>query len=1107
MKHTSETTIEQSIKIRDKALTSLLGDFTVNEIDNALKKLQKTSIKTDFINLFKHDDGSINTDLLRAYSDITGKHNIIDSMSPVIDQLASNADDATNTEYLDYLVKTLHDSGYSLEAITNLFNKDAKIAVALTPHPTEHLSPEGIALMEQLLCAAQSPQQEREAATKQAIENIQKCGNFFAEKKANIKDEIDASNHRALIRIKGAVALDRAIEDSIARHYGVCVNIDTNTAPRSWDYDADGKNNADGFAMMAKLSTSTLGMYQHLLSCFENIDYSQLHQDEIYDITQIKVQLEKMVEAITPLYERSREIVDMLADCPDTDDREMLYRKHYPELKDMIGQLDDLYSVVGDGAEQTRGTAFYGNSLKTLNRLRNQTNDPNIDDAFRALKKCGFALEKGQTRHNDHEYIAIINNLFKHEGFLDACEIRGTMREQILEVGDFSKLSQDSQSKIYDIALETIKEKKNRQEIIQYLREANPIGFDSKKNGYIDQICSLIDRIEILSKTRYKFDENVISDASDGAAARQLFLFGLFGVTGKHMPLYEDPLSLSEVVKLIDDFNKNGGRSNAEKRNLKIPKELLGTGSKALYVMFPASDSEKVSGPFARARMFDQIRKVIQFSMDNNVPVHFQLGGGHSHSRHGADVAMLRRIAAQEIRRIVNERGYPLDPGNEDDNQLIRMATTIMYTEQGRSKRIFSATPDQVTHDLASKMNEIIEDRIDIEGIVQPNTYIDEPAQMSDNMSEFTTKAVYRATKKYERFRAVKSGLNDDLIVDRFADKVRMPHLMPYMNNGARPLSKGGNKSAQQSQGQAPKVENPVSDKRAIENDESWYLAQSFHHGLYGSGNFLLEMHEKVNIAHNQKISTDDIHDLVNNPEFAYHTFAHNMVDAARFNAQQLFSRVGAPGNIWTFDRVMKIGKTTYVRGIEGKKKPVLAFNNQNGSVTEEEAYLCKIYYDRALFIALTEAALSPSSKDFGKSIDNIIAAIRPDDNGLEIQPGPKTRAKWPVIDEVLAEHNKNQDHYAMMEAVNDYIDEEIRIGRDKKEIIKNDFGGGDAKQGEKFLRNLCGAYRSGTMPHKAFWSGKFSYGAQNRLKKRLEFSQRQDLTPAPQHTHEREAG
>lgn len=1092
---TQKDAVTTAAEIQNKALVSngfSSADLSeINAASTALKKKPFEGVK-DFQALFKNPDGTINFEKVRVYSQKTGAFNMVDSMEPVIHRLQDNTDKIDLQDRANRLVKSLFDAGVPLEEALNVVNKLSKVINALTPHPTEHLSKNGIDLIEELFEAAELPRSSRFKKISAVLKKIDSSADFFASKKSTIKDEMDLSNQRALICILGANEWDRALEQAFLAYYDAEVDICTNTAPRSWDYDADGKPNAEGLAMIAKLATSTLGMYQALYSYLGSIKAEGIDPETFEKISDLKEKMGFLIRQLTPLHDEARQIIDELAMTADPEKREALYKKHYPRLRELTGDLENLYSVVGD--RKTLGLHFYEQSLTALDDIRKKlpadTDDHFFaDEAFRTLKKCGFALEKGQTRHNDGDDNDIIDALFANQAFREKMDLSDDVIG-LLNESSFSVLKPEIQDmllstltdKIYEMRIKIRKEMRRTDGKHESLLDDPFIKLAyeslgdlefSQGSGYPDQARTILDRLVIRSLMRFKFEEGVISDATRGAATRQNFLAAITNQPQmKHMPLFEDPESLSNTAELNAIFAKHGGQSNIQARVERIP-AFLGTGSKALHIMFPASDSEKVSGPFARMRMFYQIKDLVRYALENNMPLHIQLGGGHSFSRHGSDVTFIRKIVAQEMNEARKERGYAFDPDPEKDEQLIRMSLTVMHTTQGRSKRIYYATPDQVANDLGDKYNDMIEDYLELTGRNSPQTpKIDDMPSLDDATETAAQEAMQSATKTYEKFRNAQSSFSNDLIVDRFANLVRCPHLMPFMNNGARPLSK--KKAAKEGQ----EIENPVSDKRAIENDESWYLAQSFHHGFFSSGQFMEEMIGKMKDPQSG-VNKNGIRDLVKDPRWAFTTIEHNMVDAARFNATHLFDRVSSKGiEEWSFDRAIAIGKSV---NLENNK-----MTWDGADITEEEAYLCKIYYDRMLFIATTEAALNTNKQSgphLDMGLDEMIQAIRPTDNSLEVMPGPKTLEEFPVITEVLEEHRKNMDHFAIMYMINDYIEEQIQAGRSKSDIIKNDFGNGDYAAGEAYLRNICAAYRAGTIPHKLYWTGKRAYGQENRLK------------------------
>ena len=1022
---------------------------------------------------FKGDNSRPNTEAVAGFIPGYQADHIFNTYDPIIQSRSRQADTEETFDTLNQLIGVLKAKGYSIDETVQFF-RESIISKSFTPHPTEHLDLTKLDLVTDLVEAAGVEKSERAAALEKASKALREEGSIAATHKSNILDEIDLSNKFARIHNAGLNTLERFISDSIEDHYGPRRNFWIDMAPRSWDYDADGKNNAEGWAMMAKLSTTTLESTSDIIDTLKSLDRQYLNAEQLEEVDELTRALEKLHERLKPVYDQSRGMIAALAKLPPQQ-REEFYRSHYEDYEKQQKAFGEIYDAVGSA---NRGLDFFDSTKEKLNGLRDTLRDKDeeqflmIDDAYRTLRRTGFALEKGQTRHNDQVYTRIIDNLFNSPQFLsrgilnadEIEEIKGTEEfdenGKLVKAAALSRLPDKAQQGLRNKILRYVSKNGNRDLLISDLYAANPLTFkslDDGGNGYPDQERTYLDRLALRALYPLKFDQGVISDAGKHGQPQQKFLADLFGMdTMTHMSLNEDAVNLDRQHELVDEFDqKGGGAENIAIRKARKNKMKNVEEDTTLHVMRPASDAERNGGWATRMQAFEQYRKMVRGALLSGNPREIMLGGGASFGRFGGDVSIVRRVVAQELKQIAMERGQPLDRKNEHDRQMLRMASFILYTEQGRAKRMYSATPDQVADDFGAKIVEMIEDRLDLEGLVEDFTFIDEVPELPEDYQRHARRSWKKAIKDYSDFRFA-VGEDGKSVLSKLADKVTCPNMIGYMNFGARPASKSGGKD--------------ILNVRAIENDERLYAAQLFHGGFYGSGAMMQGIYDRLNNEYNV-IQDDYLPTLMDHPEWDYAVFSKNLTDAARFNATRNFEKISRPGN-WDFDRALKIGQSARLVKVAGKEETRLLFDNQDGAVSEEEAYLAKIWYDRLQFLAITEASLKPGG--LKRDIKDILNDMRPADGGLEVALGPKTLEKWPVVNEIMEEHKKNEQGYALLYMYEDYIQQERDKGRTKEEIVE-ELGG------EEHLRQVASAFRSGTLPHKPYWSGQYNYGVKNR--------------------------
>lgn len=1038
---------------------------------------------------FVTESGEVDLGKLDVFMHIHATKMTLQTYLPVLQSRADNVDNHTAIDDLQDSIALMHVSGMSGTEIADFMNKYVKISKSFTPHPTEGLSRNGIKLARNLVEASETDRRGRTFALKNAMRAISQSTDFEASKRANMLDETEYSNECARVHNSGVNQLDREVERIIFEVTGEHHNIRMNTAARSWDLDADGKNNAEGFSMIAKMSYSTLGAFQDLA---QNLDFaventkSQEHRDKI---TAMRADVQSVMDNLAPVYDRARDITVALANV-DPEKREALYRHHYEnDFESLKGKFAGIYDSLGD---KKRGYETFQKTVSDLDYLRkaieadgNSDGALALDESFRTISRCGFALEKLQTRHNDLVYIDMLDNMVGSDMFWATGILSHNEKQEVLQAGKFSNLSNDQQFDYMQKILTYAEKNGNRAELVELVRASNVLSFkplDKGGNGYPNQERPYADRLELRQMYPRLFAEGIISDAQKIASSRQKFFADLFGMTDmEHMALNEDRKNLART--LTQHYNTMGGAENMKNRAERMP-AYFRRGHETLHVMRPASDAERNGGSMTRIQAIDQYRKTVREAYEHKVPVEIMIGGGQSLNRFGGDVDMVRRIVAQELKEIFKEkeaRGEVLD---ENDRRMMIMATTTMYTEQGRTRRIASTTGGQVRDDFAGKLRNIVQDYLDLQGLVPDNTFIDKKTPVSTNMERILNPPKFNSAMKWTMagqrienyfhfaniYRKGEDGKpTSTLVLDSFAEKTGAPHILPFLNNGARA-----------SAGKAGGASN-LSSLRAIGKDQGLYLTQSFHAGFFVSGIVMEDFHTALRDG---KIDLKDVRDVVKSPEWSEAIFSRNLIDAGRFNATHLFKSLsGGDVTNWTFDRAMKIGKeVAWKKDLDTNRQYLVYANQEAEGVTDEQLYLCRIYYDRAMFLAMTEAALTPEGQGISmkNSIDEIIRSIRPDDNGLNIGMGSKTRKAWPSVEDDLENHRKNAAGFAMIQLVDRDIEARLKRGQSKNEVMEI-YGQGNPKAAEARFRQLGGAFRSGTLPHVSKWAGYVTYGLNNR--------------------------
>ena len=1072
-----------------------------------------------FQQYLQDDVGGVDADKTKAFSHIRNVVRTLDSYDRVLAERADNTDNRTNLEDLEKAIRIKHAAGYSAQEIAEFFNNGSKISESYTPHPTEHLDPEDIKLVRALVEASESPVEEREANIKAAAETIANKTDFGASRKYTGVDEIDSTSETSRIHSQGVNQLDREIEDMIYSTTKERVNICTNSTPKRW-LDADGKNTADGFYMMAEMSSTMMGSMMDLSDNLSIAMKGNASVDIKSHLGDMHEKINKAISRLTPAYESSRNIVIELAQCPPEEREELYSQRYMEEFADLREGLSNVFADMGND----QGFNFYEDTVKELDSFRKDLEDYDtetallMDESFRSVQRCGFALDEGQLRHGDPVNIKILDSLFKSESsnelynskeFWDLDILNDLDYRELGEAGGFSGLPDDTQQRHWEKVLKYAEgSEQNRAKLLDMLNRANPLTFNNG-NGYPDQERTYMDRMGLRSLFPLIYGDMIISDAQVHGAPRSMYIGDLHGMYDmKHMPLFEDKENAQEMSKCIEAFNEACGSKNLENRAARMAKvaqehDILSQAKIAhlmrvgiMQVMRAASDIERWGGSATRLQAFEQLRQMTRVAYEMKVPFDYKLGGGMDLNRFGGDPDMPRRIIEQELKSIFVEkqdRGEDLD---EYDYNMIGMAMSISYTTQGRGKRYSTATAAQKTDDFAAKYTSMLQGNMDLIGDVSDYTFINEKQEFSEIMEQTRSRVKNKAIESYTHLANAyesddEGNINGNLLLDKFTNLVGVKHLWPLLNNSARADAGklGGGKD--------------VSKLRAIGKCQALDTSQVHITGIYGSGEMLERINNKLADGF---ITFDAADDLIHSSEWNECIFSRNLIDAGKFNAMHAFERISAgDASEWNFDRAMAIGKECRVIKVAGEEKWNMVYEGEEENITDDQLYLCKIYYDRAVFLACTEASLTPRDGSYvtmEDSLEYILRAIRPEDNNLEFGLGECTLEKWPSVENALDDYSKQAPMYSVIYMINDDIEEKIKndqgyknavstSGADSEEALVaydaakkvaiSNYGDGDYAEGEANLRRIMSAFRSGTLCHKDKWGGEVTYGMENR--------------------------
>ena len=1023
--------------------------------------------------------GNPDTKKIAAFCHLYNVMQTVRSYAPVLLERAHQTETDEAFLALKEAIHEMKDKGYSLDDAAKLLD-EIRISKSFTSHPTESLSNEGVILCNKLVAAAEAQTPgERAKNIEQVIHEMVLCENFGASKKSGILEEIDASDRLAGIHNEGSNILERFVASALEEEYGAAPkeHVSLDIAPRSWDYDSDGKNNAEGWAMLAKMSGTTMHMLESARFCMGSALSLQPKLAKNIRFTDLTAALDGIIKKIEPIHARSREITEKLAVMKEPEVRAEVYKQLYEELQKVTADFGKIYNDVD---AQNRGFHFYMDTLEDLDSIRSSLKATNlgamlyIDEAYRNLRRNGFVLEKGQTRQNDIIHTQIIDNLFRHAPFRARKVLEAGEWADIDSKGGFSKMGIEHQHRLLEKVTQFCQQNGNRKDVLSDLFLANPLSFDKGGNGFPRQERTLLDRFRLRALYPLKFDQGIISDCSDLGPARQMFIADLFGMNEmKHMPLYEGRSTLSRQPQLLELFQRTGGSTGVNRRRELTMSDPLWNGFfrgrdvHEISTMFPCSDGERIAGSATRLETFGSIRTDIRESYDRRMPLEIMLGGGMSMGRFGGDPAIVRRVVEQELKAIAMERGIPFSRHDKSDRRTVRAALANSYTAQGRAPRYCTSTAGQVADLFASRVTEMIHGRLDLEGLVPDYHYIQKPGGMSPEMRAISTRLRDRAIDDFIKLRfatADASATNEspNIITNRLARMITTPHTIGFMNNGARPASKSG--------------ATEMTDVRAIENNERDYISRLHMGGYYGAGNLMLGLWKEVHKA-TPVIMPDDVRKFINDPEWEYNYFIKDVVDAGRADFTYALDKAGWKNP--TFDSLVNVGKSVQLVKVAGQDHYQMVFDNDGGKITPEQAYLAKVYYDRLLFISMLEAAINTKpgkGATLKSSQADILKAFRPKDNSVHVDLGPLTKEKYKASVAIISEHERNMPGYAVQYMIEDHVTRQVAAGTAKEKVVA-------ALGGEGFMRSAAAAYRAGTVPHWPLWSGAVNYGVHYDVK------------------------
>lgn len=1004
------------------------------------------------------------------------------SYAPILFEREHDVDTGATENALMEMAQELHDKGASYEDFTNFSEHFFKDGRAPTWHPTEGLSPEGIELAFAITAAAETPAHERQGAYNDAFSALIKSQNVAAQSKWDILTEFDVSNIYAFIHNEGAAKVERILEDAGEKLWNVRKHMTTDTALNSWDWDSDGKNNAEVFAAMAKECTTNMGALDQLLESLETL--KQTHPEmlgESSDLFKLETQIRTVKRDAMPVYERTREITRDLAQRADIKEREAYYRDVYKnEFEPLKNAYKNRYHKVDP---EKQGFNFWNDMVSTLTpiseTLRQNKSDAYIpfDNAVKTIRRSGLALEKIQPRENDFVRKDALDNLFNSEKF----RARGILTaEELSEIDSAGGISVDenkgglSSGKKHEFFQKVIKhaqENGNRADIIEDLYDANPLSFDGKKNGYPDQERMLAHRMELRQMFQFKFTHGINSDAQPDAELRTHFYFNLFNVqNGQTMNLNEDMETLLNQHRLTRTFLKTAASSVKKKISNFFSKAIQGTVfdkislKSIVALMRAASDAQRGAGLDTQYQTLKSYVKHAFVLWMEKMFGPFQLGGGMALGRFGADEMIAVIKIAQFFKEKLLERNKPIDMDDPREVQMMCSALQILYTSQGRDRRYKESTPGQVAAGIAKKMVHASKTMLDLQGKLD-KPYIKPLAKFrNDKVESFFDDIMNKSINRYNDVRfahSVKHYDNDNAepIFNTLADITTMPNTIAYVNNASRPAAKGSS---------APRLVNV----RAIEDQKRHKRSGMQTNDRFGTGAVFVDIH---NGLRDGTIIMDDVQDWLENEDLEFSRHMKATIGAGITDPTYALKKLGWENA--TFDQLREIGKNVRFMtesAKEGKEpKEVMVYEGPyKDQLTDEQIYFANDWYDWLKQNAMMEAALMKEGEfpTLQQDIDTIIDAFKPSDNSPALKIGKRSMSRWLVVKEVIEEYKRNGASLEILRMRDEQLTQDMVAGYTKEEAME--FQGGEA-----VFRQSASSHDMGTLAHYPFHMGNVKMG------------------------------
>lgn len=680
-----------------------------------------------------------------------------------------------------------------------------------TPHPTEYLSTQGIALYRALvgLTYETNPNTQEQKAS-ELVKQMLSSSSITCDQRATTRAETITGLVQFNIYRTGTKQFRRLLQKALDTHFPNLSLTDKSYTPDiatgTWRAggDADGKPNVTANVLLEGLTLNRLSAVNGLVSDLEEI--KKEHGKENATLNKLETPLKTLQEALKAFDQQKPHTLD-----------EKTLQKHSENLSRIAAQLPytDLEKTFKQLEKELEGEA--------LEKLK---------DMFFVFLQYGARGPRLDVRHNHSVFVSLINKIMTQ----DALKEFGLKYKSDLF---FSQRAKEQQKRLM-IQLETIlaKDSKKMARFKALLWKISQADSEERE---------LLKRFEIIKKHPKMFNRAIIAEA-DTLSMHYQNLIGLpfkLNEIAQHTPLAEDGKTLENVHLFSEDF-ENTPAGIKQKEAMGIRHALKKTGKLvAMPIMMARSDAQKDFGPAISLVQRKTSINVVNSALlkGGNLIKSLYNGCGMALGRGWSNPADITRITAQKIAQHFENTGRPVT------NPALAMLARIIYTTQGRAPRILSAIPEQHANFVADQIAEILGRQIELLGLIPKGRYIYREKELSRNAKTFLKHIRRECTDHYYAFRHAQDPKGNK-VIDSWADTFSYMHVLKHVNFSARPNARSKKKST-------------LSTQRAIGSNKALKMARTNHDNYYALDRFLREIMHGVQ---NHTLSIEDAKDIIQAP-------------------------------------------------------------------------------------------------------------------------------------------------------------------------------------------------------------------------------------------------